>query len=130
MTAGIQSVAAAASGNTVIAVTVGTNAGDYGYLVSPAYGSRTPTLLYGENIKGITTLSTSFFVGIGVGTLPQNFFNRITIKYGVGAASSLTLTSASATYTTPGGVTQWTWATSPAWTATDNGLARFVIFYR
>lgn len=121
---------AAAAAGTLITVTVGTNAGDYGYSTSPAYGSRTPTLLYGQNVAGISTTGTSFFVQLGAGTLLQNFFNRVTIKYGVGAASSVTLASASATYTTPGGLTQWLWTSTTAWTVTDNTLARFVIFYR
>lgn len=118
----------AAAGSTVITVTVGTDATNYGYTTS--FGSRSPTLLYGQNINAIYCNPTTPLVQVQVtGIVTATFFNRVTFKYGASGATSLSLTSASASFGTGGGFSTWSW-TNSTFSATDNGLARFVIFYR
>lgn len=119
----------ATSGGTVITVTVGTNAGSYGFNPFP-FGSVSPASLYGLTIVAInTSAATNHFVVLNT-VVSASFFNRVTFKAGASAANSFDFTSASATFTNPGGTqSQWQW-TGNVWTATDNGLARFAIFYR
>lgn len=123
--------AASAAANAVITVTVGADGvPNYGY--GGTFGSRSPTVLYGQTISAIYCQPGSPFVQIQLtGVVAATFFNRVTFKYGVSGATALTLTSASATFTTPGGTSSlWAWSATSTFTVTDNGLARFVIFYR
>lgn len=117
-------------GSTVITVTVGTDATQYGYDLTTPFGSRLPTTLYGNTINqllanpGSTTLRVSV-----VGIVTATFFTSVSFYSGASGATLTNKTAASATFTTSGGNSFWTW-TASAFTVTDNGLARFVIFYR
>lgn len=119
---------AAAAGSTVITVTVGTDGNSYGYDPTP-FGSRLPTTLYGSSISQLLSNPGTTILRVSVvGIVPQTFFTNVSFYYGASGASLINKTSASATFTTAGN-SFWTW-TATAFTATDNGLARFVIFYR
>lgn len=129
MTAAIHAAAAAAASSTVIVLTVANGGGSvYGFQTA-VFGSVSPTSLYGQSIVSIQSQLTNTTLTLN-GVVAQNFFNRITVKYGASGATAANLTSVSATFTNPGGTqSQWTWAT-PTLSVTDNTLARFVIFNR
>lgn len=121
----------AAVGSTVITVTVGTDATSYGYDVTTPFGSRSPTLLYGSTIRQLTCNPgvTSTQVSVA-GIVAATFFTNVSFYFGASGATLTNKTAASATFSTSGGNSFWTWSTTTTFTATDNGLARFVIFYR
>lgn len=120
----------AAASSTVITVTVGNNgASEYGFVVA-SYGSISPTLLYGSTINKCYHDGASNTIVEVAAVVSADFFNRVTFKYGASGATARNLVAASATFSSGGGVSRWTWAASATFTATDNGLARLVIFYR
>lgn len=124
---------AAAAGSTVITVTVGTSSGAYGYSdgsAITAFGSSSPVIIYGKNLAACYCVSNNDLI-ILTGVVSANFFNNVTFKYGASGATARNLTTASATFTNPGGtLSQWQWNSQATFTVTDNTLARFVIFNR
>lgn len=134
MTAAIHAAAAAAASSTVIVVTVGTDgAGAYGFsdgTIAAVFGSSAPALVYGKTLQAALCVSSNTFLSLN-GVVAASFFNSVTFKYGASGATARNLTTASATFTNPGGTrSQWQWAALPTFTVTDNTLARFVIFNR
>lgn len=117
-----------ASGSTVIAVTVGNNGSAYGFLLA-TFGSVSAGALYGQTINNLYGVTGNTLL-IVAGVVPQSFFRDVTFKYGVSGSTARNLTSASATYSNPGGNTQWQWNAQATFTVTDDTLQRFVIFYR
>lgn len=118
-------VSSAAAGSTVITVTVGNNSG----FQSATFGSVSPAVLYAQNIMVIACSLGNTQVTLN-GVVAASFFNNVTFKYGASGNTASIFTTASATFTNPGGTSsQWVW-TGTTFSATDNGLARFVIFYR
>lgn len=124
----IGAASSAAAGSSVITVTVGTDTTNYGYVPGP-FGSRSPTVLYGQSIFGLYSQSGITIVEL-VGVVTASFFNRVSFYYGASGATLQSLVAASATFTNPGGTnSRWQWANT-TFSATDNGLSRLVIFYR
>lgn len=119
----------AAAGSTVITVTVGNASPIFGFQ-SGSSGAASPSVLYGSNILLLDCTTgplTTFRVN---GVVGQNFFTNVTFTFGASGATTLNLTSAAASYSTPGASSsQWTWANA-TFSLTDATLARFVIFYR
>lgn len=125
----IAAIIIAGAGSTVITVTVGTDTVNYGYGTGLTGGSRSPTSLYGQSIFGIYSQPGTVIVEL-VGVVTAGFFRNVTFKYGASGNTALNLTAASATFSNPGGTnSRWSWANT-TFSATDNGLARLVIFNR
>lgn len=119
----------AAAVSTTITVTVGTDGGTQFGFNTGVYGSVSPANLYGVALRRALCDGTSSIVMV-TGVVAQSFFNRVTFKYGASASSLATFVAASATaFSTAGGNSQWTF-TGVTFSSTDNGLSRFVIFYR
>lgn len=96
---------------------------------APQFGSR-PTVdqCYTSSSSPAFDLIMKISSG-GLGSLPQNFFNRILIQDGAGVVR--TYTSASATYVGSGD-SLWEWGTgsNPVYTAGDTGKVRSFIMLR
>lgn len=124
----------AAAGCTVITVILQDNGGNvYGYSSAGAYGTRSPTVLYGSSILAVTSDITLSQLSILIaGVHSANFFNRAIFQFGIGASPSgiQSFISSAASFTNPGGNSSWIWAASFPWNGNDDGNSRFLTFYR
>jgi hypothetical protein len=108
-------------------VTVGTNGTNHGFADTP-FGSIDRATIFGITVLNIVDVNNVTFL-IQVNTVvSQDLFRSVGLQKNDG--SFVFLTSASATFSSPSGKSQWTWTPGDIWGTSDVGNNRLVVFYK